>query len=69
MQNRQFILNGLTYFSDPMQKLQSSGYTLSRIYIDDLRLSPRTRIPKNAFLGPFFDIIWLPIKQVVNGVG
>ena len=38
--------NGLqTHFCDPMQWLQSSGYTLSGIYIDDLSWSPRTKIP------------------------
>ncbi len=30
-----------TFLCDPMHTLRSSGYTLSGIYIDDLRTSPR----------------------------
>ena len=51
-----------TYFSDPMHMLRSSGYMLSGIYIDDLSLYPRTKIPENAFLEPFFDVICIPIN-------
>ncbi len=48
---------------DPMHRLWSSGYTLSGIYISDLSLSPRSKMPKIAFLEPFFDIIHIPIKH------
>ncbi len=33
-----------TFLCDPMNTLQSSGYTLSGIYIDDLSWSPRTKL-------------------------
>ncbi len=46
-----------TFLCDPMHTLRSSGYTLSGIYIDDLSWSPRTNIPENPFLPPFFDDI------------
>ena len=52
-----------TFLCDPMHTLRSSGYTLSGIYIDDLSWSPRTELPENAFLQPFFDIIHIPIKH------
>ncbi len=32
-----------TFFCDPMHMLRSSGYALSGIYIDDLRMSPRIK--------------------------
>ncbi len=34
-----------TFFCDPMHTLRSSGYTLSGICIDDLRMSPRRKFP------------------------
>ena len=39
-----------TFFCDPMHMLRSSGYTLSGIYIDDLRTSPRRIKPENQFI-------------------
>ncbi len=52
-----------THFPYPMHRLQSSGYTSSGIYIDDLRWSPGTKIPENAFSVPFFDVIRIPIRH------
>ncbi len=52
-----------TFLCDPMHTLRSSGYTLSGKYIDDLSWSPRTKLPENAFLHPFFDVIHISIKH------
>ncbi len=52
-----------TFLCDPMHTLRSYGYTLSGISIDVLSWSPRTNLPKNAFLQLFFDVINIPIKH------
>ncbi len=47
-----------TFLCDHMHTLRPSGYTLSGTYIDDLSWSPRTNLPENAFLQPFFSVIY-----------
>ena len=44
------VIEVQTHSCYPMHMLRSSGYTLPGKYNDDLSLSPRTKMPKNAYI-------------------
>ncbi len=52
-----------TFFCDPLQTFQYSGYTLSGICIDNLNWSPRKKIPENAFFLTLFPVMYISIKH------